>query len=88
MIPYQFNLGLTGQSKHVRPIFYNWRNLLIKYSASRGVHDVTHKLAAVGSRTVEKAQEFINKCAQGDKSIKAYGTYEEVYVDKASLLKE
>ena len=29
-----------------------------------------------------KAQEFIGKFARGDKSIKAYGTYQEVYDDK------
>lgn len=29
-----------------------------------------------------KAQEFIDKFARGDKSIKAYGTYQEVYGDK------
>ncbi|KAJ6496761.1 hypothetical protein DFH09DRAFT_340876 [Mycena vulgaris] len=46
------------------------------------VHDVVHKMAAVGSRTVEKAQEFIGANAGGDAMIKAYGTYEEVNVDK------
>lgn len=55
---------------------------------SRGVHDIVHKVAAVGSRTVEKAQDFIDKCAQGDKSIKAYGTYEEVYANKVNRLRE
>jgi len=43
---------------------------------------VVHKVSAVGSRTTEKAQEFINKSIGGDKSIKAYGTYDEVYADK------
>lgn len=41
-----------------------------------------HKVAAVGSRSVEKAQEFIERNAGGDKSIKAFGTYEEVYADQ------
>jgi hypothetical protein len=39
---------------------------------------------AVGSRTIEKALDFIEKHAQGDRSIKAYGTYEEVYADKVN----
>ncbi|KAJ3517737.1 hypothetical protein NLJ89_g294 [Agrocybe chaxingu] len=50
--------------------------------SSRDAHDVIHKVAAVGSRSVEKAQEFIDKLTGGDKSIKAFGTYDEVYADK------
>ncbi|KAK0202798.1 hypothetical protein DFS33DRAFT_1342839 [Desarmillaria ectypa] len=49
---------------------------------TRDVHDVVHKLVAVGSRTTEKAQEFINTNAGEASSIKAYGSYEEVYTDK------
>ncbi|KAH9479521.1 D-xylose 1-dehydrogenase (NADP(+)) [Psilocybe cubensis] len=49
---------------------------------TRGVHDVVHKVASVGSRSVEKAKEFIDRLTGGDKSIKAFGTYEEVYADK------
>lgn len=49
----------------------------------RDVEDIVHKVVAVGSRTVQKAQEFINKYTTGgDLSIKAYGTYAEVYADK------
>ncbi|KIK71173.1 hypothetical protein GYMLUDRAFT_33310 [Collybiopsis luxurians FD-317 M1] len=48
---------------------------------TRGVQDVVHKIVAVGSRTVEKAQGFIEASLGGDKSIKAYGSYEEVYKD-------
>lgn len=51
---------------------------------SRNVHDVVHKVAAIGSRTVEKAQEFIDRIANGDQGIKAYGSYEEVYADGVS----
>ena len=43
---------------------------------------MVHHIAAVGSRTVAKAQDFINKIAGGNKDIKAYGTYEEVFADK------
>ena len=39
---------------------------------------------SVGSRSVEKAQEFIDRVAGGNKSIKAFGTYEEVYADKVN----
>ncbi|KAG5639087.1 hypothetical protein H0H81_007031 [Sphagnurus paluster] len=52
---------------------------------TRNVHDVVHRVAAVGSRSVEKAQEFIDSEAGGDKSIKAYGSYAEVYADKNAL---
>lgn len=44
--------------------------------------DVIHKVTAVGSRDVTKAQAFIDKLALGDKYVKAYGTYEEVYAEK------
>ena len=44
--------------------------------------DVIHKVTAIGSRDVTKAQEFIDKFVRGDKSVKAYGKYEEVYADK------
>jgi hypothetical protein len=48
----------------------------------RDVHDVTHEIVAVGSRSVEKAQEFIKAQIPGDESVKAYGTYTEVFQDK------
>ena len=51
--------------------------------ASRGVTDVVHKVVAVGSRDVRKAQGFIDDILAGDKAIKA-GTYEDVYADKVS----
>ncbi|KAG5642637.1 hypothetical protein DXG03_002475 [Asterophora parasitica] len=49
---------------------------------SRDVYDIVHKVAAVASRSVEKAQEFIDTVAGGDKSTKAYGSYEELYANK------
>jgi len=49
---------------------------------TRNVDDVVHKVAAVGSRSLETAQQFIQTNAEGDPSIKAYGSYEEVYADK------
>jgi predicted dehydrogenase len=51
---------------------------------SRDVHDVMHKVVAVGSRSVESAQKFIQEYANGDNSIKAYSTYQEVYSDPVS----
>jgi hypothetical protein len=45
-----------------------------------------HKVTSVGSRSVEKAQKFIDRIAGGDKSIKAFGTYEEVYTNEVCFL--
>ncbi len=52
----------------------------------RDVHDVVYKIAAVGSISVASAEKFIATVAGGDKAIKAYGTYEEVYTDKVCQL--
>lgn len=49
---------------------------------TRGTNDVVHKVTAVGSRSVAKAQKFIDDFVNGDKTVKAYGTYDEVYADK------
>lgn len=46
--------------------------------------DVIHKVVAVGSRTAGKAQEFIDAKAGGDKNIKAYENYADVYADSVS----
>ncbi|KAF9221402.1 NAD(P)-binding protein [Gyrodon lividus] len=48
---------------------------------TRDVHDVVHKVTAVGSRNVDSANEFIAEYASCDSSIKAYGSYAEVYAD-------
>ncbi|KAF9480492.1 NAD-P-binding protein [Pholiota conissans] len=76
------------------PVTYRWgiistgaiaacfvKDLLVD-PKTRDVHDVVHQLAAVGSRSVEKAQEFIDRVAGGSKSTKAYGSYDDVYADK------
>jgi predicted dehydrogenase len=78
----------------IKPLVFRWgiistgkiaacfvKDLLVDPN-TRGVDDVVHKVSAVGSRSVSKAQEFINEYAGGDKAIKAYGTYDEVYADK------
>lgn len=49
---------------------------------SRDIHDILHKIVAVGSRDTTKAKEFVDTHALGEKSIKIFGTYEEVYHDK------
>ena len=60
------------------------RRLAPRYASriNGAVDDVVHKVTAVGSRDMAKAWGFIDKSAYGDKSIKAYGTYQEVYADK------
>jgi hypothetical protein len=49
------------------------------------VDDVTHKVIAVGSRSVESAKNFIEINAKGDVYIKAYGSYGDIYKDKVCL---
>ncbi|KAI9461486.1 hypothetical protein HD554DRAFT_1512401 [Boletus coccyginus] len=48
---------------------------------TRDVHDVVHKVTAVGSRGLDSAVRFIAEHAKGDPSIKAYGAYADVYAD-------
>ncbi|KAF8141684.1 hypothetical protein EV363DRAFT_30068 [Boletus edulis] len=48
---------------------------------TRDVHDVVHKVTAVGSRNLDSAVRFIAENANGDPSIKVYGSYAEVYAD-------
>lgn len=59
-----------------------------------------HKIAAVGSRSVDSAQQFIDKLKKEGEPVswgvkqgllddcKAYGSYEEVYNDPVSLGKK
>ncbi|KAF8159590.1 hypothetical protein B0H34DRAFT_410188 [Crassisporium funariophilum] len=78
IVPLEFRWGIISTGK-IAACFT--KDLLVD-PTTRDVHDVVHKVAAVGSRTVQKAQEFIDINAGGDKAIKAYGTYDEVYADK------
>ena len=64
------------------PLFDEERGSIVEFWDRRGVNDIIHAVAAVGSRSVEKAQEFINQHAGGDKSVKAYASYQEVFDDK------
>jgi len=71
---------------------------LLVNPATRDVSDVAHKIVAVGSRSVESAQKFIDKLnaskdinAWGVKNgvladAKAYGKYDEVFADPVSEL--
>ncbi|KAI0048101.1 NAD(P)-binding protein [Auriscalpium vulgare] len=75
--PIVFRWGIISTG-HIATVFV--KDLLVD-PQTRGVADVVHKVAAVGSRTVESAQQFINKVAGGDTSIQGYGSYAEVYAD-------
>ncbi len=48
------------------------------------MQDVVHEVIAVGSRSVESANKFIQEHAPGNPNIRAYGTYNEVYADPVS----
>ena len=48
--------------------------------------DVAHKVVAVGSRSMESAQKFIDEHIKGDKTVKACGSYAEVFADKVGYL--
>jgi hypothetical protein len=66
--------------------------------STRDVSDISHKLVAVGSRSVESANNFIEKLKGFDDPFKwglsngvldgakGYGTYEEVYNDPVSAV--
>jgi len=75
--PLEFRWGIISTG-WIASVFV--KDLLID-PKTRGVNDIIHKVSSVGSRSVEKAQEFIDKFAAGDKGIKAFGSYEEVYND-------
>lgn len=59
---------------------------MLIFNSSRHVHDVVHKVTAVGSRSTDKAQDFIQTAAGGDASIKAYGSYGDVFTDQVFCL--
>ncbi|KAK9233778.1 hypothetical protein V1525DRAFT_415385 [Lipomyces kononenkoae] len=48
---------------------------------SRGVTDVVHKVVAVASRSVQKAEKFITEFGNGVQGIKAYGSYADLFAD-------
>lgn len=40
----------------------------------------------MGSRSIQKAQDFVDVYASSDPSVKAYGSYKEIYADDVSGL--
>ncbi|KAK9427519.1 hypothetical protein V1505DRAFT_417456 [Lipomyces doorenjongii] len=48
---------------------------------TRGVTDIVHKPIAVSSRSLAKAEKFIADFGNGDKSIRAYGSYADLFSD-------
>ncbi|KAG8770487.1 hypothetical protein FRC12_004232 [Ceratobasidium sp. 428] len=78
MAPFELKWGILGAG-HISGVFV--RDILLD-PKTRDVTDVIHKFAAVGSRDVTKAQEFIDKNAPSHLDVKAYGSYEEVVADK------
>lgn len=62
-------------------------DLILDPASTRDVQDVKHEVAAVGSRSVEKAQTFIDDNKLG-KQAKAYGSYAEVYADPVSPMQQ
>ncbi|KAG6810200.1 hypothetical protein H0H92_012935 [Tricholoma furcatifolium] len=74
-----------------KPIYSNsasnsFSPLVLHYNRISLLTPRLHKVAAVGSRSVDKAQEFIDRVAGGDKTIKAYGTYGSLFADKVSCI--
>ncbi|KAL4062474.1 hypothetical protein J3A83DRAFT_4298468 [Scleroderma citrinum] len=73
--PFELRWGIISTGKISRCFV---RDLQVN-PKSRNVHDVRHKVIAVGSRNLATAEEFANVY---DRSIKAYGSYADVYADK------
>ncbi|KAG8687432.1 hypothetical protein FRC11_007246, partial [Ceratobasidium sp. 423] len=76
--PFELRWGILGAG-FISSVFV--KDLLLD-PKTRNVTDVIHKVVAVGSRDVTKAQEFIDKHASASPETKAYGNYEEVVGDK------
>lgn len=76
--PFELRWGIISTGKIARSFV---TDLLID-PKSRNVHDVVHKVIAVGSRNLATAEEFVNEHLKCEKSIRAYGSYGEVYADK------
>lgn len=58
------------------------RDLLVD-PATRGVKDVEHVVAAVASRTTERAAEFLKEVSAGS-AVKTYGNYAQLCSDPVS----
>ncbi|KIL00766.1 hypothetical protein PAXRUDRAFT_821347 [Paxillus rubicundulus Ve08.2h10] len=75
--PFVFRWGIISTGR-IASCFV--KDLLVD-PKTRDVHDLVHKVTAVGSRNVDSANKFIAEYAEGDLSIKGYGSYAEVYAD-------
>ncbi|KAH7335115.1 hypothetical protein B0J17DRAFT_63714 [Rhizoctonia solani] len=92
--PFELRWGILGAG-HISSVFVKVHlGMLLKLKylmgiqdllldpKTRNVTDVIHKVVAVGSRDVAKAQEFIDKHASSNPETNAYGSYEDVVGDK------
>lgn len=96
MAPFTLNWGIISTGG----ISTTFAHDLLVDPSSRNTRDVNHKIAAVGSRSIQSAQAFIDQLmdssegkswAWGVKNgvldgVKARGTYEEVYNDPVRIL--
>lgn len=90
--PFVIRWGIIGCGK----ISSSFVRDLVLSPSNRGTTDVAHAVAAVGSRSLDKANTFITTycpeggCAQkgGFTEVKtrAFGCYEDVYKDEASVV--
>lgn len=88
--PFVLHWGIIGAGQ----VSSDFVKDLVLPPEGRNVADVAHAVAAVGSRSLDKAQEFIRKfCPEGGSAQKtglvetkpvARGAYAEVYSDKVS----
>lgn len=76
--PFVLRWGIISTGNIARSFVHD----LLVDPKTRGVYDVVHKVTAVGSRSLAAAEDFVHKYANGDESIKAYGSYAEVYTDE------
>nr|KIR47613.1 hypothetical protein I312_03381 [Cryptococcus bacillisporus CA1280] len=91
MAPFTLNWGIISTGR----ISTTFAQDLLVDPATRNTKDVNHKIAAVGSRSVQSAQAFIDKLKESSEGeswawgvkngvldgVKARGNYEEVYND-------
>jgi predicted dehydrogenase len=78
MSPHELKWGILSTGR----IAVAFAKDLLVDPQTRGVTDVKHKIAAVASRDVQKARSFIKENLDDDSSIKAYGSYQELYDDQ------
>jgi len=75
--PFTLCWGIVA-SGHISSVFV--KDIILD-PKTRNVHDIIHKVVAVGSRDVDKAKAFVSQFIAHEQDVKAYGSYEEVYAD-------